>query len=311
MNSLLPTFLIIGAGKSGTTSLHKYLDQHPEVFMCPVKETNFFELEGERILVNEKEDPQAFKYYPQSITEWDKYVRLFEQATKAKAIGETSPMYLYGKRSPENIKRYLPDAKLIVILREPTSRLYSRYLHLARDGRLPTPEFEDALDRKNTIWWTRNDLVQEGFYHKHLSRYYETFPKEQIKVFLYEDLSKEPVKAMKELFAFIGVDPTFEPNMEVTYNLSGKPKSGFINSLIGADGILIRSAKAVMPGVVNKLKNSTTTQKMVETIRKKNLERPPVSMEVKKRFYKEVYAEEIEKLEKLINRDLSRWKVKG
>lgn len=311
MNALLPTFLIIGAGKSGTTSLHKYLNQHPEVFMCPVKETNFFELEGERVLINGKEDPQAFKYYPQSITDWDTYVKLFEKATQAKAIGETSPMYLYGKRSPEKIKGYLPDAKLIVILREPTSRLYSRYLHLARDGRLPTPNFEDALDKENTIWWTRNDLVQEGFYHKHLSRYYDLFPKEQIKVFLYEDLSKQPEKVMKELFQFIGVDNAFVPNMEVTYNLSGKPKNGFINSLIGADGILIRSAKAVLPGVVSKLKNSTASQKMVESIRKKNLERPAVSAEVKKRFYQEVYAEEIEKLEKLINRDLSRWKVTG
>ncbi len=310
MNSLLPTFLIIGAGKSGTTSLHKYLNQHPEVFMCPVKETNFFELEGERILVNGKEDPQAFKYYPQSVTSWDKYVKLFEQATKAKAIGETSPMYLYGKRSPEKIRHYLPNAKLVVILREPTSRLYSRYLHLARDGRLPTPNFEDALDKKQEIWWTRNDLVQEGFYYKHLSRYFETFPKEQIKVFLYEDLQKEPGRIMKELFQYIGVDDTFVPNMEVTYNLSGKPKNSLINMLIGADGVLIRSAKAVMPGVVKKLKNSMASQKMVENLRKKNLERPPVSPQIKKRFYSEVYAEDIDKLEKLINRDLSKWKVK-
>ncbi|WP_224997459.1 sulfotransferase [Cesiribacter sp. SM1] len=312
MNSLLPTFLIIGAGKSGTTSLHKYLDQHPEVFMCPVKETNFFELEGEELVRSRKQDPERFKHYPQSVTVWEEYVKLFNQATRAKAIGETSPMYLYGKRSPENIRKYLPEAKLIVILREPTSRLYSRYLHLARDGRLPTPNFEDALDKNNTVWWTRNDLVQEGFYYKHLSRYFEFFPREQIKIFLYEDLQKNPVKVMKELFGFIGVDDSFQPNMEVTYNLSGKPKNGFINSLIGADGVLIKSAKAVLPGgVVKLLKKSTASQKMVQNIRKKNLERPPVTPEVKKRFYSEVYADDIDKLEKLINRDLSRWKPKA
>ena len=311
MNSLLPTFLIIGAGKSGTTSLHKYLNQHPEVFMCPVKETNFFELEGEAVLVNGKEDRQAFKHYPQSVTSWDKYVQLFEQATKAKAIGETSPMYLYGKRSPEQIQKYLPNAKLIVILREPTSRLYSRYLHLARDGRLPTPNFEDALNKENEVWWTRNDLIQEGFYYKHLSRYFNIFPKNQIKVFLYEDLQREPVRVMKEIFDYIGVDAEFTPNMEVTYNLSGKPKNSLINRLIGADGVLIRSAKAVLPGVVQKLKSSTASQKMVQNIRKQNLERPAVSHDVKKRFYSEVYASDIEKLEKLIDRDLSRWKIKG
>lgn len=277
--------------------------------MCPVKETNFFELEGERISTDKQQDPLEFKYYPQSVTSWEAYTKLFEKATQAKALGETSPMYLYGKRSPENIHKHLPEAKLVVILREPTSRLYSRYLHLARDGRLPTPRFEDALDKKNTIWWTRNDLIQEGFYYRHLSRYFELFPKSQIKVFLYEDLQKEPVSLMKELFEFIGVDNSFTPNMEMTYNLSGKPKNGIINTIIGADGVLIKSAKAVMPGLVKMLKSSTASQKLVQNIRKKNLERPPVSAEVKQRFYSEIYAEDIDKLENLIGKDLSRWKA--
>ena len=301
MNPLLPTFLIIGAGKSGTTSLHNYLNQHPEVYMCPVKETNFFELEGE--------DPESIEPFPQSVTKWEEYVKLFEQAGTAKAIGETSPMYLYGKRSPENIHRYLPRVKLVVILREPTSRLYSRYLHLARDGRLPTPNFRDALDRSNTDWWTRNDLVQEGFYHKHLSRYFKIFPKEQIKVFLYDDLLKNSGRVMHELFKFIEVDETFVPNMQVRYNLSGKPRNRLINALIGADGMMIKSAKAVVPELVKTLKSYTTSHNIVQRIRIMNLDRPAVSAEERRRFYQEIYADEIAKLEKLINRDLSKWKI--
>lgn len=309
MNSLLPTFLIIGAGKSGTTSLHQYLNQHPEVFMCPVKETNFFELEGEQLPSNPRANAHTFRHYPQSVTNWEHYVKLFEAAANARAIGETSPMYLYGKRSPEKIHNYLPEVKLIVILREPVSRLYSRYLHLARDGRQPSPRFKDALNKENSIWWTRDDLIREGFYYKHLSRYYDLFPKEQIKVFLYEDLKNDPLNLMKELFQYVGVDPSFVPNMEVRYNLSGKPKNKLFDLLIGADGVLVRSAKAVAPGVVQKLKNSVTPQKILASIRKKNLERPPIAADVKKKLYSKVYAKDIEKLEKLINRDLSKWKI--
>ena len=301
MNPLLPTFLIIGAGKSGTTSLHNYLNQHPQVYMSPVKETNFFEMEGT--------DQESIEMIPQSVTKWEEYVKLFEEAGNAKAIGETSPMYLYGKRSPENIRRYLPDVKLVVILREPTSRLYSRYLHLARDGRLPTPHFKDALDRSNTVWWTRNDLVQEGFYHRHLSRYFKIFPKEQIKVFLYEDLQKNAARVMRELFKFIGVDETFVPNMQVRYNLSGKPRNRLINALIGADGMMIKSAKAVVPELVKTLKSYPASHSIVQRIRIMNLDRPAVSAEERRRFYQEIYADEIAKLEKLINRDLSKWKI--
>ena len=276
--------------------------------MCPVKETNFFELEGEHLPSNSRTN-HTLKHYPQSVTSWEHYVQLFEAAANARAIGETSPMYLYGKRSPEKIRKYLPEVKLIVVLREPVSRLYSRYLHLARDGRQPSPRFKDALNKENRIWWTRNDLIQEGFYYKHLSRYYDIFPKEQMKVFLYEDLKNNPQMLMKEVFQYIGVDDSFVPNMEVRYNLSGKPKNKLFNLLIGADGVLIRSAKAVAPTVVQKLQKSITPQKILASIRKKNLDRPSISADVKKKLYSSVYARDIEKLEKLIGRDLSHWKM--
>lgn len=307
MKRNMPTFIIIGAGKSGTTAIHEYCDQHPEVFMTRIKETNFFELEGQKVHYTKAEDPLLLNHYPQSINNLKDYQALYlEAGEEVKALGETSPMYLYGKRAPEQIKAYVPEARLIAILRQPTDRLYSRFLHLCRDGDQPTERFEDALDR-NTIWWKRNDLVQEGFYYTHLKRYFERFDRSQLKVFLYEDLRKNPEQLMEDLFTFIGVDPAFRPSLETEYNVSGKPKSPLIDTLIGSNSILIRTAKALAPGFVNKLKSSPTAQKRLTDLRKKNLDRTPPSPEIRKRFLDEVYGEEIQQLGQLLGRDLSHW----
>ena len=303
----MPDFLLIGAGKSGTTALHNYLNQHPEIFMCPLKETNFFELEGQEINSDPKKDPEMLFHYPQSINNLEDFQALFEDAEENNKLGETSPMYLYGEKSPESIKRQIPNAKLIAILREPTSRLFSRYLHLARDGHLPTENFTDALD-PSTIWWRRNDLVKEGFYHKHISRYFELFDRSQIKVFLYDDLRKNPHQVISEMFEFIGVDSSFEPSMEVEYNVSGKPKNPIVDALIGSNSIIIRTAKAIMPGIIEKIKSSESAQKQLTELRKKNLDRDGLTDELKDRFYNEIYKNDILQLEKLLGRDLSSWK---
>jgi len=307
MDKSLPTFLIIGAGKSGTTALHHYCDQHPEVFMTRIKETNFFELEGQKIHFSQEEDPRQFHHYPQSINNLEDYKALFQAADGSeKARGETSPMYLYGKKAPWNIKAYVPNARLIAILRQPTDRLYSRFLHLCRDGEQPTDDFRDALDR-STLWWQRNDLVKEGFYYTHLKRYFELFERSQIKVFLYEDLRQDAAKLMQELFTFIGADPAFRPSLETEYNVSGIPKNKVLDKLIGSNSIIIKTAKTVAPAVVAQLKRSPAAQKKLTDLRKKNLDRPPPSPDIRRRFLDEVYGKEIEQLAKLLGRDLSHW----
>jgi hypothetical protein len=304
----LPTFLIIGAGKSGTTAVYHFLDEHPDVFMSPVKETNFFELEGQPINKNTTDDPENLHHYPQSINTWSNYKKLFENAKNFKAVGEASPMYLYGKRSPEHIKNKLPDVKLIAILREPVDRLYSRWMHLLRDGAESIGEFENCLDR-SSIWWKRNDLVTEGFYGTNLNRYTDLFPDSQLKVFLYDDLKQDPEKFMKEVFQFIEVDDTFKPSLEREYNVSGKPKNPLINNLIGTNSLLIKTAKKLIPISPEQLKKGRAKQ-LLTYIRKKNMDRPEISNEFKLKLFNEVYLSEVEKLEELINRDLSFWKTK-
>src|SRR5580765_3646808 len=119
----LPNFLIIGAGKSGTTALYEYLKQHPQVYMSPVKEPRFFAFEGESVNFGgpwgERLNPEVMAF--NSIAS---YSALFEDVEDETAIGEASPIYLWAAKAAARIHRRVPDARLIAILRDPVERAY-------------------------------------------------------------------------------------------------------------------------------------------------------------------------------------------
>src|SRR3712207_4104321 len=125
----LPNFLVIGAMKSGTTALYYYLEQHPEIYMSPVKEPNFFSQENAA----------------DTVTHIGTYEQLFKGASGKKAIGEASHSYLYEPRAAAEIRRYVPKVKLIAILRNPIDRAYSHFLHMVRSGTEPLDDFAQAL----------------------------------------------------------------------------------------------------------------------------------------------------------------------
>ena len=300
----LPDFLIIGAGKSGTTSLDNYLKQHPALFMSEVKEPNYFAYEK---IDFESLYEEAKQHYHDSVTDFDEYKSLFSDAGEDQLAGETSNTYLVVEGSAETIKSHLPDVKLIAILRQPTERLYSRFLHLARENELPSDNFEDVLDR-DSIWWVRNDLVKEGFYYQNLSRFYNLFSAAQIKVIIYDDFRKDPQGVLDNIFQFLGVEPLKDLDFSVNYNKSGFVKNKFYDRTLGHNSVILRSVKKLMPrSLFEKAKNSIFLQKMVNKVRDQNLSQPKLDPELKSKITKEVYQDEIGKLEGLIGRDLSSW----
>ena len=127
----MPNFLIIGAMRAGTTSLYHYLKQHPQVYMSPVKEPRFFALEGEKPDPGRPTDERLMNH---SITDIEAYRALFQAVSKETAIGEASPLYLYSPKAPERIRHYIPDAKLIAVLRDPVERAYSHFLDIFMTG---------------------------------------------------------------------------------------------------------------------------------------------------------------------------------
>lgn len=220
----LPNFLIIGTAKAGTTSLYRYLAQHPQIYMSPIKEPNFFALEGQEVDFCGPGDEMYIKQF--SVTDCGGYEGLFEGVSSEVAVGEVSPLYLYSRAAPHCICSYAPETKLIVILRHPVERAYSAFLHLLRDEREPLGNFaalrvEEKRVQENWehIWHYRG----MGFYAAQLGRYYRHFSPEQIRVYLYESLQREPLALIADILRFLGVDETFRLDISVRYNEPGIP----------------------------------------------------------------------------------------
>ena len=290
----LPTFLIIGAAKSGTTSLYRYLEQHPDVYMSPVKETLFFA-------------PDCWTPAPdgsqRGIRTLEDYEALFAPAADCPARGEASPQYLFSREAPARIKALLPDARLIATLRNPAERAYSAFLHLVRDGIEPFTDFREALaaepERRasgaDPLW-----LYQEvGLYADQLTRYYEHFPAEQVRVYLYEDFARDPAGTTKDALRFIGVDDDgFRPDTTLRFNPGGLPRSRQLHRLIGVDSRLRAWALRRLPPAFG-------TTPMVKAVNR-NLVKPAMPADVRRELEASLRPS-VERLQDLLQRDLSSW----
>ncbi|MDJ0634613.1 MAG: sulfotransferase [Xenococcaceae cyanobacterium MO_188.B29] len=291
----LPNFLIIGAAKAGTTALHEYLQQHPQIYMTPTKETNFFAFAGEEIDFQGPGD-EALKDF--SITDWETYQAQFAQVTTEKAIGEACPSYLYYPQAATRIKQYLPDTRLIVILRHPITRAYANFLHIVRDDREPCQDFALALqDEPNRIannWEWFWHYIQIGFYGKQLQHYYEIFSSSQIKVYLYEDLKENEIATLQDIFRWLEVDDSFVPDMALRPNKSGMPKNKLLHQILTKPNPLKTLLKPLFPA------------KIRQKIQHQNLNTPQISSEVRQQLL-DLYRPDILQCQDLIDRDLSAW----
>jgi hypothetical protein len=294
---VLPNFLLIGAEKSGTTSVHNYLRAHPDVFMSPVKEPLFFAFEGQTL---DFKGPTAY-INSHAITSLERYQALFEGAERFRAIGESSATYLYYDQSPERAARYVPNAKLIVILRNPADRAYSNFMQAVRIGAEPL-EFGAALNaepkRILARWSPFFYYKSKGWYDEQLSRWMTYFPPEQFLFFLYEDLHARPIDVMRRIYEFIGVNPNFRPDVEVRYNLSGKPFSPRFHEFIKGNSPVHALARTVMP--------SKLRARLKSDIIRWNLARPGMAPQLRARLIAD-YTPDIARLGPKIGRDLSAW----
>ena len=188
----LPNFVVIGASKSGTTSLYYYLGEHPDIFMCPRQSPRFFSYEG---IDCEKLDEINRRRCLAAVRHLEDYRALFDDVRAEKAIGEVTPNYFHNPQAHNRIKHHVPGAKLIAILRNPTDRAYSAYWMDVRAGREKRPfaEVIEPLARNALAVDDVKHYISEGLYCRHLQVYYDLFPSTQIRVYLTSDLKKDSV----------------------------------------------------------------------------------------------------------------------
>ena len=304
---MIPNFLIIGAAKSGTTALYQHLRQHPEIYMTPIKETNFFAFEGEKVeFTGIKQNESSLSYQKEIITEPHNYAKQFEEVTEEKAIGESCPSYLYISKAAQRIYSYNPDIRLIVILRDPVERAYSNFLHHVRDRNEQTEDFLSAVEaepkRIEENWWWGFHYVQVGLYFKQIRRFLELFGRDRMRIYLYEDYLGNPKYVLDNILNFLEVDNRYDFDLTTKHNATGVPTNRLLDKIIYESNPLKTAYQKLFPF-------TNIRQKITSRITNLNsLKKPPLSSEVRNKLLPLFY-EDILKLQDLIERDLSLWLV--
>lgn len=269
---VLPNFLIIGAARSGSTWMSRNLSLHPEVFIPTQKELHFFDRD-----------------YDQGM---DCYATHFQlrAAADARVVGEATPAYLHREVAAGRIHRHLPDAKLIVCLRDPVERLYSRYWNSR--GRFVENKglsFEEKLQQKP-------EFIEEGFYVDHLARYLDLWPRDRLLILLYDDLKAAPREFLKSMYEFLGVDPEFDSELaEHRVNAAA------------AQPMTVRSRPLYWLGkAVDRIGRRSLARKLEQ----RNTGRIPVlAAETRRRLIDAYYRTKNDQLSELLGRDLSHWNL--
>lgn len=296
----MPNFLIIGTAKAGTSSLFYYLKQHPQIYMSPLKEPKFFAFEGEELdfLGPAKNNIKKF-----SVTTLEEYQQLFSSVTDELAIGEASPIYIHTPKSAQKIKEYIPNVKIIAVLRDPGERAFSAFSHLVREG-YETLSFEEALQQEQkrieNKWIPLFYYQQLGFYHSQLQHYFKLFDRQQIKIYLYQELKDNTLNVVQDIFDFLNVDNSFVPNL-TKKNVSGIPKNRFIYDLFTKDNAIKSTLK---PLFANKIRRTIYSAVTTKTLKPKL----QLDLQTKSNLI-EIYREDIMRLQDLIERDLSSWLI--
>ena len=275
----LPDFLIIGAAKSGTSSLYRWLAAHPQVFMSARKETNYFAWSDGAA------DGAPADRFP--IRSPQAYHALFEAAGDALAVGEASPRYLITPSAPARIAAELPEARLVACLRHPVERALSGYWMQVRKGRIAADPSR-AFDRSDPF-------VAESFYARNLGRYFEHFDRDRVHVLLFDDLQEQPADALAALCAFLGVDPTVHAAALPRANAGWVP---------GPIGLRLRRSSALLESLAPP---GSALRRAVAPLVKRTRRRPPEVPVHAKQALARLFEEDIEATAGLIGRDLGAW----
>lgn len=307
-----PNFFLVGAAKAGTTALQQALGAHPDIYMSPLKEPNYFctDIDPEKLTADLKgklkaENIEEWILSGMKEERWRAYIRdeklyalLFAAALPTQITGEASVSYLHSSTAAENIFTAKPDAKIIIVLRNPAERAWSHYLMEERLG-MTDRIFENAFNKAKEItspMWGKNLLfLNAGLYNQQILRYKKFFSDKQIHFILYDNYRKQPQEVLRNLYVFLGVDPS-KADLSVALKRSNEARTGVFDKLIPNGYIKVKLRQFVKGiGIHTFLKKMLT----------KPSDRKPNERE--KALLSDYYRNEIEDLQKTLNLDLSFW----
>ncbi len=279
-----PNFFIVGAPRCGTTSMYEYLWQHPEVYVSIQKEPQFF---GRDLT------PMAG-----SIREEDLYLELFAGAGDRPRVGEASVWYLLSRRAPHEIREFAPDAKIIVMVRDPVQMIHSLHSLYTRSGNEDLPTLEEAIaaepERRQGRRMPASVYFPEGLIYTEVARhadkvarYLEAFGRDNVHCILLDDLVRDTAGVYRKTLEFLGIDPTFEAELD--------PKKAAQRVRI----LGIRQLRHTSPEIKRRMQFDYFRLHA-------GAPRLPLPAELAAEL-RELFAEDVAHLGSLIDRDLSAW----
>jgi hypothetical protein len=309
-----PNFFIVGAAKAGTTSLYHYLAQHPDVYMSPIKEPNFFatDIDHEAIRPQVKDRIRLLNIdeflkgsmskgiHRAFISKPSDYFALFRFADGKKAIGEASASYLFSQTAAQEIYKYNPEAKIIILLRNPVQRMYSHYL-MDKRMTVTTLSFEDAIeeDKKTKVrkWAAASLYLELGEYYQQVKRFKELFPEKNVLVLLSEELKSNPVETIRQVYKFLNIDEHFQPDFTREFNTAVVARNSLLQKIISINYLRVK---------IRRLFKNTGLKKHIKqaVFTKPEEAQMPIETKIK---YTEYYKSDILKLSELIQKDLHKW----
>jgi hypothetical protein len=234
-----PNLFLVGAAKAGTTSLYRELARHPAIYMSPMKEPHFFS--------QIQPAPEREAFFPH-LTDEDEYLALFKGATSEEVRGEGSTSYLWDRQAAERIKSVVPEARVLIILRDPVDRAYSQYWNDVREG-IERRSFLDALLEEQRSgpgeWGVSSLLIDCGLYAAQVERYLDHFGA-RVHVLFFEDFVRREASTMADVHSFLGVRSPTEGAAPRRMNPASLPRNRFSAALL-ASGRVRRVVRATVP----------------------------------------------------------------
>jgi len=308
-----PEFFIVGAAKAGTTALQQMLTTHPAIYMSPIKEPNYFYNEVaisdlrsglQNKLKNENaeqwiKDGMKGELWNAFLTDEQLYKKLFENALSNQFCGEASVSYLYSTQAAKNIFEYNPNAKIIILLRNPTERAWSHF-QMETKMKITTSNFHNEFNKNKSlahpIWGRDPVFLSGGKYYEQVKRFLDVFPKEQLLIYRYEDYKNDAAKTINTILKFIGLNVETD-TFDVKNKIANEARKSIVDDILPSGSLKSSLRKIVQSlGLHSLLKNMFS---------KKNQRKIPNEVKV---LLNEYYSDDITKLEKLLQINLSNWK---
>jgi hypothetical protein len=294
-----PNFFIVGAPKSGTSSIYTYLKKHPQVFLAK-KEIFYF--------------CHDLTFRTPKLRE-SVFLSYFSDAKNQKAIGDAASIYLLSSGSAKEIKEFQPEAKIIMILRNPVQMVYSIHSELYYTGDEPIENFENALNAESSR--RAGELIPpyhrgplEAMFYSTVAKYYEqvlryknVFPDDKLHIILYDDFIANPEVEYRKVLKFLELDDFVPDSFEVVNSNKGPRSRLFLSFLVKPPDFIKSIGKVLFP---HHTKRRIWLMKTLWNLNAKYKPRNPLTNELKQRLV-DMYKDDIEKLAKLLNRDLNEW----